>query len=140
MNELPEAYENGHLREYDRDTAGWAFNLMGNWADLKFSYMIEDMQAKQHEIEGRQFAFQPAIEQAAVNLYKQSPELAKEFLTEYFVNNANAVVEEWWEFTEDMFAKYIDGYVDGESVGYPDWWLMEVGYEEGTVSGKYEKK
>ncbi len=140
MNELPEAYENGHLREYDRNTAGWAFNLMGNWADLKFSYMIEDMQAKQQEIENREFAFQPAIEQAAVNLYKQSPELAKEFLTEYFVNNANAVVEEWWDFTEDMFAKYIDGYVDGKSVGYPDEWLMEVGYPDGNAAGQYGKK
>jgi len=140
MNELPEAYETGHLREYDKDTAGWAFNLMGNWADLKFSYMIEDMQAKQNEIESRQFAFQPAIEQAAVNLYKQSPELAKAFLTEYFVNNANAVVEEWWDFTEDMFSKYIDGYVDGKSVGYPDKWLMEVGYEDGNAAGQYQKK
>jgi len=102
--------------------------------------MIKDMQAKQNEIESRQFAFQPAIEQAAVTLYKQSPELAKAFLTDYFVNNANAVVEEWWDFTEDMFSKYIDGYVDGNSVGYPDKWLMEVGYEDGNAAGQYQKK
>jgi len=140
MNELPEIYERGYLKKFDRNTAGWAFNFLGNWADLKFDYMIEDMHAKQLEIEGKEFAYQPAIEKAAVSLYKQSPELAKEFLTNYAINNANAVVEEWWEFTDEMVAKYIDGYVNGEGVGYPDWWLKEVGYEEGNVAGEYEKQ
>jgi dipeptidase len=140
MNELPKSYETGSLWNYDAESAGWTFNLMGNWADLKFSYMIEDMHAKQLEIEGKEFAYQPAIEKAAVTLYNQSPELAKQFLTDYAVNNANSVVREWKEFTEVMFSKYIDGYVNGESVGYPDKWLMEVGYEDGNTAGHYEKK
>ncbi|NLZ14981.1 MAG: hypothetical protein GXY29_12470, partial [Thermotogaceae bacterium] len=44
---------------------------------------------------------------------------------------ANRVVNEWWEFGQSLVTRYNDGYVDGKSVGYPDWWLKEVGYEDG---------
>ncbi|MBP6983150.1 MAG: iron ABC transporter ATP-binding protein [Thermotogaceae bacterium] len=137
MTELPRVYEIGDLHTYDYESAGWTFNLMGNWMDLKFSYMIKDVQAKQHEIEDREFAFQPAIEDAAKQLYLVSPELAVDFITDYAVNNANRVVQEWKRFTEKMFAKYIDGYVDGNSVGYPDWWLQKVEFVTGQLAGQY---
>jgi len=137
MSTLPERYQIGDLHTYDSESAGWVFNLMGNWMDLKMSYMIVDAQAKQAEIEGREFAFQPAVEQAAVQLYEVSPELAIEFITDWGINNANNVLDEWTAFTHQMFAKYIDGYVDGKSVGYPDAWLKEVGYEQGPIV--YEK-
>jgi dipeptidase len=139
MSELPKIYEIGDLHNYDPVSAGWTFNLLGNWMDLKFSYMIKDVQAKQHEIEGKEFTYQPAIEKAAAELYKVSPEACVQFITDYAVNNANNVVSIWKEFTGKMFSKYIDGYVDGKSVGYPDWWLKAVGYEGGQISGKYEK-
>jgi len=139
MTELPEVYETGDLHKFDRETAGWAFNFLGNWADLKFSYMIEDIKAKQAEIENREFAVQPAIEMAAAELYKTEPEAAIEFITNYAVNNAEDVVEQWWDFADVMIVKYIDGYVDGKSVGYPDRWLKEVDYELGNIAGQYEK-
>jgi len=87
----------------------------------------------QNKVEGRQFAQQPAIENAALQLYKVDPQLAIEFLTEYSNNNANRVVREWWEFGQTLITRYNDGYVDGNSVGYPDWWLKEVGYESGPL-------
>ena len=78
------------------------------------------------------FAFQPAVDQAALVLYEKDPELARAYLTEYSVNNANAVVDEWRELGKFLVAKYIDGYVNfpkvGASVGYPLWWLKEVGF------------
>jgi hypothetical protein len=93
--------------------------------------MIDDIKAMQEKVEGRQFTVQPAIENAALQLYKVDPELAVEFLSEYCTNNANRVVNEWWEFGQSLVTRYNDGYVDGKSVGYPDWWLKEVGYEDG---------
>lgn len=130
--QLPEPYSTGTRYEYDENSAWWVFNFVSNWADLKFSYMIKDIKAKQEKIERQIFAFQPAVESAAVELYKKDPELAGAYLTEYCVNKGNAVVDEWRQFGKFLVAKYIDGYVNkphvGESVGYPFEWLKAVGF------------
>jgi dipeptidase len=131
--DLPEAYDSGSHAKFDPNNAFWVHSFAANWADLKFSYIIKDIQAMQNKVEGRQFAQQPAIENAALQLYKVDPQLAIEFLTEYSNNNANRVVREWWEFGQTLITRYNDGYVDGNSVGYPDWWLKEVGYESGPL-------
>ncbi len=38
-----------------------------------------------------------------------------------------------------LITKYRDGYINipdvGKSVGYPDWWLKEVGYADGHIFG-----
>jgi len=129
---LPESFTTGTRSEYDENSAWWVFNFVSNWADLKFSYMIKDIKEKQQEIESKEFAFQPAIEAAALVLHEQDPELAKAYLTDYSINNAEAVVEEWRELGKFLVMKYIDGYVNvpkvGQGVGYPLWWLKEVGF------------
>jgi len=129
---LPESFSTGTRSKYDENSAWWVFNFVSNWADLKFSYMIEDIKIKQQEIEGKEFAFQSAIDAAALVLHKQDPELAKAYLTDYSVNNAEAVVQEWRELGKFLVMKYIDGYVNvpqvGQGVGYPLWWLQEVGF------------
>ena len=94
--------------------------------------MIVDIKAKQAEIENRQFAMQPAIESAAMNLMKTDPKLAREFLTQYTCSNADGVVDEYWEFAKWLIVKYNDGYNNvpkvGASVGYPAGWLKAVGF------------
>jgi dipeptidase len=137
VTELPESYQIGSLREFDRNASWWAFDFVSNWADLKYSYMIEDITAKKLEIQSKERAMQPAIEQAAVSLHEKDPALAVEFLTDYCVNNANAVVSDWWEFSDFMIMKYNDGYINypelGQGVGYPAWWLEAVKYNEGPT-------
>ena len=141
---LPETYSIGTRSEYNEDSAYWVFNFVSNWADLKFSYMIEDIKEKYGELEDKMFAFQPAVDQAANLLYEKDPELAREYLTEYCVNNGNAIVNEWREFGQYLVMKYIDGYVNepevGEGVGYPAEWLKEVGYDEGPTSYENPEK
>lgn len=129
---LPESFSTGNRDEYDENSAWWVFNFVSNWAELKFSYMIEDIKLKQQEIENKEFAFQPAIDAAALTLYEKDPELACDYLTDYSINNANAVVQEWRDLGKYLVAKYIDGYVNkptvGTGAGYPLWWLQEVGF------------
>ena len=137
ITELPETYQVGSLGAFSRDAAWWAFDFVANWADLKYSYMIEDIAAKKLELQGKERALQPAIEQAALSLYETNPALAIEFLTDYCVNNAEAVVAEWWDFADYLITKYNDGYVNipniGTSVGYPAWWLELVNYQGGPT-------
>ncbi len=139
INDVPYAFDHGNLHEFDADVAGWAMNFMGNWAELKFSYMYPEIQALQQEIEGKLFAVQPAIEAAAAQLYEVDPELCKEFLTDYVANVTNRVMEDVWDFNRYLITKYRDGYINvpnvGSSAGYPDWWLNAVGYDEGHIFG-----
>ena len=134
VTDLPEAYETGARDRFDQNSAWWAFNFVSNWADLKFSYMIEDIQAEQHKFEQGFMDMQPAIDNAAAELYEQDPELARQFLTDYTNSNLEKVANRWWELAEELVYKYQDGYVFSEdsieSVGYPTWWLEEVNFGE----------
>ncbi len=139
ITDIPDAYDTGSLEKFDKNIANWALNFMGNWAELKFSYMYPEIKALQQKIEGKLFAVQPAIEAAAAQLYEVDPELCKEFLTDYVADVTDRVMAETWEFNEYLITKYRDGYINipdvGKSVGYPDWWLKEVGYADGHIFG-----
>jgi dipeptidase len=139
ITDVPYAYDSGSLQEFDYNVASWAFNFMGNWAELKWSYMYPEIQELQKKIEGKLFAVQPAIEAAAAQLYETDPELCKEFLTDYVADVTDRVMVEVWDFNEYLITKYRDGYINipnvGSSAGYPDWWLDAVGYDEGHIFG-----
>ncbi|MDD5745237.1 MAG: C69 family dipeptidase, partial [Mesotoga sp.] len=139
ITDIPDAYDTGSLEKFDYNAANWALNFMGNWAELKFSYMYPEIKALQQKIEGKLFAVQPAIEAAAAQLYAIDPELCKEFLTDYVAGVSNRVMAEVWEFNEYLITKYRDGYINipnvGASAGYPDAWLKEVGYADGHIFG-----
>lgn len=129
ITEVPESFSSGSRIVFDKDYAWWAFNFVSNWADLKYSYMIEDIKEVQEEIEGDFFAMQPAVEMAALELYKKDPALAVKFLTNYSNDAANRAVDAWWELADDLVAKYDDGYIGAsDQVGYPTWWLEEVDF------------
>jgi dipeptidase len=131
---VPVSFSTGKRDVFDENSAWWAFNFVSNWADLKFSYMIEDIKTVQEELESSFFAMQKPIEMAAVSMYEEDPELAVEFITDYTHNCCNKAVDRWWELARELIAKYDDGYVnDLESVGYPTWWLEEVGFGEGYL-------
>ncbi len=133
ITRLPEEYTSGRRDYFDKNSAWWAFDFVSNWADLKFSYMIEDIKAVQQELEGQFFAMQPAIEEAALNLYKTDPDLAVKFITDYSYNTAKNTLDRWWKLADELVYKYNDGYVNGSSVGYPTWWLEEVGFGESQL-------
>ena len=65
---------------------------------------------------------------AAADLYKKDPALAVKYLTNYSNECANRAVDTWWALADKLVYKYNDGYVDGNSVGYPTWWLKDVDF------------
>jgi len=128
ITEVPKSFSSGRRDVFDKNSAWWAFNFVSNWADLKYSYMIEDIKTAQNELEGDFFAMQPAVEMAAAELYKKDPALTVKYLTNYSNDCANRAVDKWWKLADELIGKYDDGYVDGSSVGYPTWWLEEVDF------------
>ena len=91
----------GTTVEFGPNAAWWVFDFVENWANLKYR-MIEDIKAKQQEIEGRQMRTAACGGAAALIMYQQDPELAREFLTNYCETNANGVVKEYWEFAKHL--------------------------------------
>lgn len=124
----PKAFAEGSRTSYDKESAWWIFDFLSNWADLKYSYMIKDIQAVQQEVEGQFFAMQPLIEAEAMKLNEKDPAAAKQYLTTYSNNMAMMSLAKWQELTNRLIFKYNDGYVDGKQVGYPTEWLKAVGY------------
>ncbi len=136
VTELPLSYTIGSLKKYTRDSAWWTFNFVANYANLRYSYMIKDIQKVQKEIEDLEFGLQPAIEHAAEYLLRTDKELAGKYLTKYCVENAEMIVRKWRDLGDLLVTKYNDGYIQNEKnrpqeIGYPVKWLKKEAKEKG---------
>ena len=128
---IPEVFTTGRMSEFSWDSGWWVFNFVANYANLRYELMKVDIQAVQKELEDNLTAMQPAVEMAALELYKKDPELARVYLNDYSEASANRVVARYRELAEDLIRKYNDGYVQHEpgrakEEGYTEEWLRKV--------------
>jgi dipeptidase len=131
IDTVPKSFTIGSIRKFSWDSAWWVFNFVANFANLKYSYMLPEIQAVQSEIEEIFLALQPLVEKTAVEIYESDPEFLTRYLTHYSVTHAEKVVSRWKELGEHLITKYNDGYVKDENgraqeKGYPETWLREV--------------
>ena len=130
VTDIPGAFATGRLREFSWDSAWWIFNLVANYACLKYDYMIEDIRAVQDELESGLDAMQPTVEQTALRLHADDPAAAAEYLTSYSVTTGDRIFARWRDLAGELITRYNDGYVrtDGraEEVGYPEDWRGDV--------------
>lgn len=136
VDRVPESFATGSLGRFSWDSAYWVFNFVANFANLRYSAMIQDIQAVQRELEGHLLALQPAVELVAVALHNTDRALLGRYLTDYSVTHGEEVVRRWRDLAERLVAKYNDGYVQGtegdaEEVGYPEEWRRRVVRERG---------
>jgi dipeptidase len=135
---VPHAFAQGTggFHDVDLDAAFWRFNQVSNFAYLRYSDMIVDIQKVQQELEGRFLADQAEVDQAAVALMEQSPRLAREYLTDYTRRSGETVMARWKELSDFLLYKYLDGNVkDAQGnvthPGYPDSWYENVAASTG---------
>ncbi|MGC8917492.1 MAG: dipeptidase [Thermoanaerobaculum sp.] len=134
----PFAVGTGDFSRFSWDSAFWVFNFVANWAYSRYADMIQDIQPVQQELEGSFLARQGEVEAAALAFYRQSPELAREFLTRYSVEEGEKVVARWRKLGEFLIWKYLDGNVR-DSQGnvthprYPDDWYRRIVRERGDA-------
>jgi dipeptidase len=131
VNAVPDCYAKGSLGEFSWDSTWWVTNFVANFANLKYSYMKEDIQKVQSELEGTFDLLQPTIEKAALELYEKQPKLLAAYLTDYSTGQAEKAHKRYRELAHLLIRKYNDGYVQNEKarpqeVGYPDSWYREV--------------
>ena len=126
---------------FSQNSAWWAFNFVANWAGLKYSYMIKDIQEKQEEIELAELESVKKMDKQALEVYKKNPAKARDLLTEFSKNQAGQVVKSWWDFAWLLVARYDDGYVNApgkmaQEVGYPDEWYKKSKWPDGPTTYK----
>ncbi|MEA4884740.1 MAG: C69 family dipeptidase [Clostridia bacterium] len=112
--------KSGSHWDFTRDSYWWAVQSVNVIADLRWSLMIKDIEKMQDGYEGYAVRTQPAIDAAALELYKTDPKLAVEFLTNYCNRNVETVRDAWWSLLDQLIAKYHMGYIyDGGKVKKP---------------------
>jgi dipeptidase len=126
----------GDMTTLSWDSAFWVFNWVANQAYARYSDMIREIQVVQGELEGGFLARQSEVEAAALKLHEGSPQLARDYLTEYSVTQGQAVVDRWKALGGHLFVKYLDGNVkdtDGTPLHprYPDAWYQRIVEERG---------
>ena len=111
MTQIPHTYAvgNGSMMEYSDDAAFWVFNQVSNFAYTRYNYIYKDIRKKQEELEMKYINAVPVVDKAAKELYKNNPEQAIEFITDYSVNSGNRTVSEWKDLYKFLFTKYMDG-------------------------------
>ena len=107
----------GEILGYKDDAAFWVFNRVAHFIYLFYDRVIDDVRKNQSYLENKFFNYQTAIELAAINLYEQDTELARDFLTDYSVNMAQNVIEHWQNFGNFLLVKYLDGNIKHEENG-----------------------
>jgi len=131
IDDVPESFTVGSLQKFSWESAWWVFNFVANFANLKYSHMIHDIQAVQSDLEGMFLALQPSVEKTAIELAESNPKLMTRYLTDYSVSQGEMVVKRWRELGEYLLTKYNDGYIKDEEgepqeMGYPESWLRKV--------------
>ena len=129
ITSVPKSWSEGYgdILTYTDDAAFWVFNRVAHFAYLFYSRVMPDIQNVQSELENKFAQFTPAIDAAALSVWKENPELARKFLTDYSGNLASSTVKKWKELGDFLLVKYLDGNLkqekDGEFLrnpwGYP---------------------
>lgn len=127
----PFAVGTGSFHEVTWDSAFWVFNQVSNFAYLRYTDMIKEVQKVQRELESKYLGAQPDVDSAAAALHAQSPRLAKDYLTRYSVAAGEEVVSRWRELSKHLLYKFLDGNVKDEHgkvthPGYSENWYRMV--------------
>lgn len=124
--EVPECFSprNGSMYDFSWTSAFWIHNWVANMAYARYDRMIGDIRRVQQAIESDFNLSQPAIDELAQKLYKQSPEQAIAFLTRYSNGAAESSTAQWKKLGEYLMVKFLDGNEKREADGK----FMDNGY------------
>ncbi|WP_047447842.1 dipeptidase [Alistipes sp. ZOR0009] len=153
-NQIPENYKvgNGSMVKYSPTSAFWLFNRVTNAVYSRYSYMFPDLQKVQQELENTYTANVAETDKKALELYKENPDKAVEFLTAFTNSTASNTFNRWKQLDEYLLVKFIDGNIKKEKdgkfetngfdpnfpafplqPGYPEWWKRSVKDQAGDI-------
>jgi dipeptidase len=134
ITEVPKPFATGSIKKFSWDDAWWVFNLVSNYANLKYSRIAPEIIAVQQKLETAFFKEQHDLEKFMIDaLEALGATEVQPVLTEYSVNQGIIVHNRWKALATDIFTKFNDGYIrsdegkyPSEGDPYPDKWLRRV--------------
>ena len=111
------AVGNGDLLTYSPTSAFWIFSRVANSAYLRYDAIGADVVKVVDELENRYLDMTKTVDDYALKLYKENPDKAIEYLTDYSVSTAAATFNRWKELDAYLLVKYIDGNIKKEKDG-----------------------
>lgn len=108
---IPASYAEGEgdCVTFSWNSAFWIYNWVADMIRPRYSQMVDDMRTVQNELENTYAYAQEGVESAAMKLYNENPEKAKEFLTDYTNMCAQIAVDRWKQLGEFLIVRYNDG-------------------------------
>jgi dipeptidase len=123
VSDVAAPYKTGDINHYSPKSAWWAFNLVANYANIRYQDMVEDIRKVQSELENSMISRQDSIEKIALS--KQGNEQIA-FLTDYSMKAGMEVYQRWLALANQLITKYNDGYIKRkghiEAAPYPQAW------------------
>lgn len=120
ITSVPECYKqgNGDMMHFSWTSAFWIHNWVANMAYNRYEPMIKDIRKVQNKLESYYFENQKSVEDKALKLYEQSPQMALSYLTEYCSDIANEATNRWKRLGEYLLVKFMDGNEKKEENGH----------------------
>jgi dipeptidase len=130
VSRVPVTYErgNGAMMEFSENSAFWAFNQVANFSYTRYNVIHPEIDSLRTVIETRNQKYVKGIDMAAEQMYKTDPKTGREFITDFSVNTANALVYQWKDFYKYLFMKYMDGNIKKPNRGHLNPFVKQPGY------------
>lgn len=111
MLTVPECYRegNGDMMTFSWSSAFWIHNWVANMAYARYDIMIDDIRKLQVSLEDGFDKATAEIDAKAKELLAQSPDAARQFLSEYSGKVAENATTQWKQLGEFLLVKYMDG-------------------------------
>lgn len=107
---VAETYKTYDPNRYDENSARWTIDFVDNLANLKFQKISEDVRTVRTPFEEDIFNNQAAIENEALKLYKNNPEAAQKFLTNYSNKLMNDVTKMFIDLRNKIITNYTNNH------------------------------
>ena len=95
---------------YNTSTLFWLTRNIGNVAQIKFDYMIQDIQALQNKLETQSKILTDHIQTSFSSSVAST--LSKEDVIDLLKDNLNTIMEEYRNLMHTLLFKYADGYIN----------------------------
>jgi dipeptidase len=106
ISQMPDGYMVDGRRAFRRDCAWWAFRRASKLSYFRYQEMKGVVQEVWEPIEREAFARQATLEEEALALHSQDPELAEAFLTGYCHGLAERTVERYWQLGDELWTRF----------------------------------
>jgi len=101
-NEVPESWTVLDRTKFDRKSAWWAFAAINDQVNNLYGFLNPKLDEVLIPMQEEMYAKQESIEQEALKLYKNDPESAKKFLTDYTYSLMEKTEQVYWDLFENF--------------------------------------